>query len=109
MQTRTGPQRGHTMWRYLAIATILASIAGCTASPPPAAPAQQPAEPTAPASAPVVGGDRDAHGCIPSAGYRWCERSARCERPWELAKAQGFENTAEAFEQYCRAAPATSG
>ncbi len=49
----------------------------------------------------MVGGDRDAHGCLPSAGYRWCERSARCERPWELAKAQGFESTADAFEQYC--------
>jgi len=31
---------------------------------------------------PRVGGDRDAHGCIGSAGYQWCEHSQRCERPW---------------------------
>ncbi|EKT4073708.1 hypothetical protein D7Y42_11855 [Stenotrophomonas maltophilia] len=50
---------------------------------------------------PVVGGDRDAHGCIGSAGYQWCEHSQRCERPWELAQAQGLANTAEAIDAYC--------
>ena len=30
-----------------------------------------------------AGGDRDAHGCIPSAGYTWCEASGRCTRAWE--------------------------
>ncbi|HDS1298983.1 MULTISPECIES: hypothetical protein [Stenotrophomonas maltophilia group] len=50
---------------------------------------------------PVVGGDRDAHGCIGSAGYQWCEHSQRCERPWELAQAQGLANTAEAIDSYC--------
>ncbi|MCO7461311.1 hypothetical protein NJF45_05255 [Stenotrophomonas maltophilia] len=49
----------------------------------------------------MVGGDRDAHGCIGSAGYQWCEHSQRCERPWELAKAQGLANTAEAIDAYC--------
>lgn len=53
------------------------------------------------ASPPVVGGDVDAHGCRPSAGYSWCEKTAQCERPWELAQSQGFENTAEAFREYC--------
>ncbi|AWT15614.1 hypothetical protein [Stenotrophomonas maltophilia] len=48
-----------------------------------------------------VGGDRDAHGCIGSAGYQWCEHSQRCERPWELAQAQGLANTAEAIDAYC--------
>lgn len=48
-----------------------------------------------------VGGDRDAHGCIASAGYRWCEKTQKCERPWELAKKQGFENTPEAFDAFC--------
>jgi len=51
---------------------------------------------------PAVGSDRDAHGCIPSAGYRWCATTNQCERPWEIAKAKGFEPTAEAFEQYCQ-------
>ncbi|WP_329892744.1 hypothetical protein [Stenotrophomonas sp. SMYL11] len=50
---------------------------------------------------PKVGGDRDAHGCIGSAGYQWCEHSQRCERPWELAQAQGLANTAEAIDAYC--------
>ena len=53
----------------------------------------------------VVGGDRDAHGCIGSAGYAWCARSATCERPWELAEREGIENTAPAVEAWC-AAPA---
>lgn len=30
-----------------------------------------------------VGGDRDAHGCIPSAGYSWCDAKQQCIRPWE--------------------------
>jgi hypothetical protein len=34
---------------------------------------------------PIVGGDRDVHGCIPSAGYAWNETSKTCERPWETA------------------------
>ena len=49
----------------------------------------------------VPGADRDEHGCIPSAGYRWCDRTQQCERPWELAKREGFENTAEAFDAWC--------
>ena len=31
----------------------------------------------------IVGGDRDSHGCIGSAGYLWCEAKASCVRPWE--------------------------
>lgn len=32
---------------------------------------------------PLLGGDRDEHGCIGSAGYSWCEAKAECLRPWE--------------------------
>ena len=32
---------------------------------------------------PIVGGDRDAHGCIGSAGYSWCEAKNKCLRIWE--------------------------
>jgi len=32
-----------------------------------------------------VGCDRDSHGCIPSAGYLWCETSQQCVRPWEVS------------------------
>ena len=34
----------------------------------------------------VVGGDRDSHGCIGSAGYIWSEVSHSCIRPWENTK-----------------------
>ena len=48
-----------------------------------------------------VGSHKDQHGCIASAGYRWCKRTNHCERAWELSKAQGFENSLEAFESFC--------
>ncbi len=32
---------------------------------------------------PIVGGDRDEHGCIGSAGYSWCEAKQKCLRVWE--------------------------
>ena len=51
----------------------------------------------------MPGSDEDAHGCKASAGYQWCEATEQCERPWELAEAEGFENTAEAFEEFCSA------
>ncbi len=31
----------------------------------------------------IVGGDKDEHGCIGSAGYSWCEKKEKCLRPWE--------------------------
>jgi len=31
----------------------------------------------------IVGGDRDEHGCIGSAGYTWCEAKNKCLRSWE--------------------------
>jgi hypothetical protein len=31
----------------------------------------------------VVGGDKDEHGCISSAGYSWCEGLQKCLRTWE--------------------------
>jgi hypothetical protein len=53
-------------------------------------------------AAPAVGSDRDAHGCIASAGYSWCDSVNRCARPWELAKAHGFEPTPEGFDAFCK-------
>nr|WP_224042866.1 hypothetical protein [Paraburkholderia unamae] len=53
------------------------------------------------ATATTVGSDRDAHGCIGSAGYAWCEATQRCERPWELAKLKGFAASQEGFVRYC--------
>lgn len=37
---------------------------------------------------PMVGGDRDAHGCIGSAGFSWDTTIAACIRPWELNDAK---------------------
>lgn len=31
----------------------------------------------------LLGGDRDEHGCIGSAGYSWCPAKDKCLRPWE--------------------------
>ena len=50
----------------------------------------------------MTGSDRDVHGCIESAGYRWCERVDKCVRPWELAKKKGFEKSENAFKNFCK-------
>ncbi len=49
----------------------------------------------------LPGADRDAHGCIGSAGYSWCARENKCVRPWELAKDKGLASTEAAFDAYC--------
>jgi hypothetical protein len=60
-------------------------------------------EPQAPVrDAASVGSDRDEHGCITSAGYRWCEREKECTRPWELMEKTGSANSPEAFDEYCQ-------
>ncbi|VWB42844.1 hypothetical protein [Burkholderia lata] len=90
------------MKRFLpsvSLATTLACVFALSAC---AAPSTPPAQSPAPAAPPMVGGDRDAHGCIGSAGYSWCEQTQQCERPWELAKQKGFANSALAYEQFCR-------
>ncbi|EOW2136978.1 hypothetical protein N5C16_05520 [Stenotrophomonas sp. GD03908] len=81
--------------KALLLIPALLALAACASQDQAAARAD------AAAATPVVGGDRDAHGCIGSAGYQWCEHSQRCERPWELAQAQGLANTAEAINAYC--------
>src|SRR5512142_1430173 len=66
-------------FRSSLVAALLFIGAGCVAAP--AVP--QPSPAPAPVNAPPLGGDRDAHGCIGSAGYSWCEAKAKCLRPWE--------------------------
>ena len=39
----------------------------------------------------LVGGDRDSHGCIPSAGYVWCAPLNKCVRPWLVDKSLGCD------------------
>ena len=31
----------------------------------------------------LIGGDKDAHGCLIAAGYSWCQAKATCIRVWE--------------------------
>ncbi len=50
----------------------------------------------------LIGGDKDAHGCIGTAGFKWCAKTKQCERPWELAKKEKFEKSAEAFDAFCK-------
>lgn len=69
---------------------LVALLAGCSDR-----------EPTIAAESRTVGSDKDEHGCIGSAGYQWCDRTNKCERPWELAAQAGFENTESEFEKYC--------
>ena len=64
-----------------ALALILFSvfiIGGCTAKTTPAVNL-----PTATPNAQIVGGDKDIHGCIGSAGYTWCDVKQKCLRTWE--------------------------
>lgn len=85
--------------RLPAILCVLALMFLTACTPEAPTTAETPREPQADTTMP--GSDRDEHGCIPSAGYSWCPRTNQCERPWELAEAGGFENTAEAFDAYC--------
>ena len=78
------------MDRLVFLTLLACCIAGCGTTP------DQRAQPLQ-----RVGNDRDAHGCIGSAGYAWCAREASCVRPWELAQQMGLPGTAESFEQYC--------
>ncbi len=32
---------------------------------------------------PLIGGQKDAHGCLVAAGYSWCEPKQKCLRVWE--------------------------
>ena len=82
--------------RFGLLLTLL-GLSGCLAATPAAPPAGNPSGP----SPRIVGNDRDAHGCIPSAGYQWCEKTQQCERPWELAARVGFAPGADKYEAYC--------
>ncbi|WP_407353429.1 peptidase [Luteimonas sp. R10] len=62
-----------------------------------------------PGGMPLPGSDRDGHGCIPSAGYTWCARTQQCERPWELAAAEGFPADQASFERHCAQDPESAG
>ncbi len=97
--TLPDPIRNARLRVVLVVFALTVGLSACTGKP--AAVVDDAAPPPRP-----IGGDRDAHGCLPAAGYAWCEREKQCVRPWELAKEAGFENTAEGFARHCAAAPA---
>ena len=99
---RTAPLR-------IALAMIALTLGlGACAGKPTADTAVEDSTPTPPEVRPI-GGDRDAHGCLPAAGYAWCARVQQCVRPWELAKEKGFDNSPGGYDAWCNAkdAPAT--
>ncbi len=48
----------------------------------------------------IVGGDKDEHGCIGSAGYTWCEAKNKCLRIWEEKCTQENNNQENINKQY---------
>jgi len=85
-------QPRYSMKIFLTLPLLVCSLIAACAAP---TPQETPAQPRA------VGSDRDAHGCIGSAGYSWCAREQACARPWELAAEKKFESNPEAFTHYC--------
>ncbi|QFT55556.1 hypothetical protein [Microbulbifer sp. THAF38] len=80
------------MMKYLGLVTLTLVVVLTGCSP------ENSEDPSPDAS---VGSGKDKHGCIASAGYRWCAKTKTCERPWELAEKAGFPNTPDDFEEYC--------
>ena len=73
---------------YVAPSNALPEVAVQNISVPPAPSQVQPEtlviqNTSASSNGTLLGGDRDAHGCIPSAGYTWCEAKQKCYRPFE--------------------------
>jgi len=53
---------------------------------------------------PRVGGS-DEHGCVSTAGYRWCQKLNKCVRHWETPELQSLSPTE--IDNYCK--PKTGG
>ena len=79
--------------KKLLIATSLAALltaCGSSKNEPPADPAPAPPEMSAEQQqaaeqAPAVGGDQDAHGCLPSAGQTWSNLRNECVQIFDIA------------------------
>jgi len=59
---------------------VVLMLAACQTPPP----ADKPATPSPDSPVPVIGADRDEHGCIRSAGYRWSIVKNECVRIFEV-------------------------
>jgi hypothetical protein len=47
----------------------------------------------------IVGGNIDPHGCIPTAGYTWCESLQTCILPWETACNASTQGNASTIDE----------
>ncbi len=65
------------------IIVLIAFVVGGVYFYKPSKPNPQPLPSPVPTEQPILGGDRDEHGCIGSAGYSWCEAKSKCIRIWE--------------------------
>ncbi len=66
---------------FIGLLVVGIALAGCITQQPPINDANQQTGPDT--NTPLPGSDRDAFGCIPSAGYSWCEAKQKCLRVWE--------------------------
>ena len=67
----------------ITLASTALFAAGCEQKQPIVQEPQPKAVASSTEKLPFVGGDRDEHGCIGSAGYSWCESKKKCLRIWE--------------------------
>jgi PBP1b-binding outer membrane lipoprotein LpoB len=67
------------MKKTIALLLLAFFLLGCTSSNSSDSNNQSPID----QNNPLPGSDRDEHGCIPSAGYSWCEAKQKCLRSWE--------------------------
>jgi hypothetical protein len=80
----THPAHHDSMKRSLVLkALFIALLAAALCTLPVAGLVAPAANATAAATSIMPGSDRDEHGCIPSAGYTWCEPKQKCLREWE--------------------------
>ena len=61
------------------IVLLVLSLAGCSIKSTPTVNLST----VTPTVQPVVGNEKDIHGCIGSAGYSWCDAKQKCLRAWE--------------------------
>ncbi|HLO78912.1 MAG TPA: hypothetical protein VK196_20840 [Magnetospirillum sp.] len=93
--------RALTLIACLALVPCLEGARADDAPPPPPAPTGAVVPGGNTVTAPIVGADRDSHGCIGSAGYSWCAAEGECVRSWELARKLSLEEGEAAFTRYC--------
>ncbi len=69
--------------RLAVLAVLVVLLAGCTQPAQPADNLTENVSNDSSNDSALVGGDKDEHGCIGSAGYTWCELRNECLREWE--------------------------